>query len=84
MKLRNKKTGKIVEFKTPACMVDEKYSYQYDSLAELNAEWEDAPERKGITSIGTIGSSVHIEFNSDKEARQFEQKIKDLKLLFWG
>ena len=44
MKLRNKKTGEIVEFKTPVCMVDEKYSYQYDSLAELNAEWCDVED----------------------------------------
>lgn len=57
MRLRNKKTGEIVEFKTPACMVDEKYSYQYDSLAELNDEWEDYEEPKKywyITGEGDI------------------------------
>ena len=52
MKLRNKKTGEIIE----TCKIiqnafgeiimltlgeDERYPYEYHSLAELNAEWED-------------------------------------------
>lgn len=38
MKLRNKKTGEIVE------ATDFNIISDYNSLAELNAEWEDVPE----------------------------------------
>ena len=44
MKLKNKKTGEIVEFKTPLCMCDDNSLWQYDSLSELEKDWEDAPE----------------------------------------
>ena len=45
MKLKNKKTGEIIE-KYPGRFVinSGEQIRQYDSLAELNAEWEDAPE----------------------------------------
>ena len=56
MKLRNKKTGEIIEThsifenafgnirirKKGEAVVS--YPYEYNSLTELNAEWEDAPE----------------------------------------
>lgn len=77
MKLRNKKTGKIIEFKTPACMVDEKYSYQYDSLAELNEEWEDYKEPKddGFEHIITLVESYS---NLDDEwyPKEIVEKLK--------
>lgn len=41
MKLRNKKTGEIMEL---CCHRAGDYREKYDSLAELNAEWEDVPE----------------------------------------
>ena len=54
MKLKNKKTGEIAEPFGIICVngrtfvqfVDEKGSFKYEarSLAELNEEWEDAPE----------------------------------------
>lgn len=59
MKLRNKKTGEIVEI---TARIGEQF-YLTDSifphsLAELNAEWEDVPEEPKsyyyITSIGEI------------------------------
>lgn len=46
MKLKNKKTGEIVDFKTPLCMCDDKSSWQYDSLSELEEDWEDVPEEE--------------------------------------
>lgn len=71
MKLRNKKTGEIVEFKTPACMVDEEYSYQYDSLAELNQEWEDVPEEE----IWYLGEEIGNYTLPKEEARKITKKI---------
>ena len=55
MKLKNKKTGEIVDFRylqsdyvAPLVLTthenDKPKMYKYNSLAELNAEWEDAPE----------------------------------------
>ena len=48
MKLRNKKTGEIIEFDAilPVKDVagDSVAHLEYGSLAELNEEWEDAPE----------------------------------------
>lgn len=55
MLLRNKKTGEIVEATDFNIMSD------YNSLAELNEEWEDAPEKqKEYWSINELGSVVHI------------------------
>ena len=43
MKLRNKKTGEILEL---CCHRSGEYREKYDSLAELNEEWEDYEEPK--------------------------------------
>lgn len=80
MKLRNKKTGKVIEW------FNNTDNILPNSLAELNAEWEDAPEEpKGIKSVGNIGSSVHIELGSKEEAEQAVEKLKAWKRLKgWG
>ena len=44
MKLRNKKTGEIKEFETTIYADTEDSTYEFNSIAELNEEWEDAPE----------------------------------------
>ena len=48
MKLRNKKTGEIIEFDAILPVKDiaggSVAHLEYSSLAELNSEWEDAPE----------------------------------------
>ena len=45
MKLRNKKTGKIVEPYPDRFIINSgEQIRQYDSLAELNEEWEDYEE----------------------------------------
>lgn len=68
MRLRNKKTGEIVDVESlgHAESLKEKYGYQvtlswkteyenlsqckdYDSLAELNEDWEDVPDEPLIT-----------------------------------
>ena len=47
MKLRNKKTGEIVDFGSPAFIIDNtknNVSMRIKNLAELNKEWEDYEE----------------------------------------
>ena len=49
MKLRNKKTGEIVDFGSPAFIIDNtknNVSMRIKNLAELNEEWEDYEEPK--------------------------------------
>ena len=55
MKLRNKKTGEILESARSSAVIKDKFRiydelndkyYTYDSLAELNAEWEDYEDPK--------------------------------------
>lgn len=94
MKLRNKKTGEIADLEHEGLvksnprgkLVVWKFNandfVEYDSLAELNEEWEDAPEEpKGIKSVGNIGSSVHIELGSKEEAEKAVEKLKAWKRL---
>lgn len=84
MKLRNKKTGQLGNFiinKDYFECVDLDYVPEYRSLAELNAEWEDYEEPKGIKSVGNIGSSVHIELGSKEEAERAVEKLKAWKRL---
>jgi len=46
MKLRNKKTGKLIDINLRVNMLDENYISEYDSLEEFNDEWEDYEEPK--------------------------------------
>lgn len=49
MRLRNKKTGEIVDKIYPSdglCINTGSSLYNYNSLAELNEEWEDCEEPK--------------------------------------
>lgn len=65
MKLRNKKTGKIIEKMYPDSFVinsDEQVRL-YNSLAELNEEWEDYEKPKD-TNYWCIDSLGKIEFHS--------------------
>lgn len=106
MKLRNKKTGEIVKVEsldvdTPTEGIvgipsfDRKGSYS--SLAELNEEWEDAPEEPKRfywldyngdiynTEIGTMDRSEIKEignlFETKEEAEQAVEKLKAWKRL---
>lgn len=56
MKLRNKKTGKIID-----PMIHTLGGKEYNSLAELNEEWKDYEEPKEfyfITEIGEVYSTI--------------------------
>ena len=97
MKLRNKKTGEIGNLVLNINPNRESFSVvstedgdticgnlvlaDYATLAELNEEWEDYEEPKGIKSVGNIGSSVHIEFETEEEAYKALEKLKAYKRL---
>lgn len=58
MRLQNKKTGEVVEWEQP---ISYKLGKEYDSLADLNAEWEDAPEEpRSYWAIDWTGGVNHI------------------------
>lgn len=97
MKLRNKKTGEIVE--VSSCnssrgkiriYYEEKdgqigTSDSYDSLAELNANWEDAPKTDALHAsivILTDAFENHPDKWNDPEAGiKFVEKLKAYKRL---
>ena len=73
MKLRNKKTGEIgtlivdgaYKFVTNFAVEDDEMNRlgEYDSLAELNDEWEDAPEKpKEYWYINEFGTPTKADF----------------------
>ena len=94
MKLRNKKTGEILEtarssavFKDRFKIYDEisnKY-YVYDSLAELNEEWEDYKDEyfKFTPALldNTIVALIVDKKTSREEAKQAMEKLKAWKRL---
>jgi hypothetical protein len=71
MKLRNKKTGLIVDFKKGNLVLDGNSCVRYDSLAELNEEWEDYEEPKEHWCITMYGGITRIKDN--------EEPVDDLK-----
>ena len=92
MKLRNKKTGKVIEW------FDNTDGILPNSLAELNAEWEDAPEEPKeywrIDCDGTLScgkddftpfdnscKSLGNYFETREEAEQAVEKLKAVKRL---
>lgn len=100
MKLKNKKTGEIIEryiIETASAIGaglilqdnDTNKHYQYNSLAELNAEWEDVPEEpKGIQCIYYVNhfdaaklDGVIVGFATKEEAKKAVEKLKAWKRL---
>lgn len=95
MKLRNKKTGDIVEVLTDSIAVDvlkdrEDITGYYTSLAELNAEWEDYEEPKEHWHIGCEGDvfidnterylkSYSLIGNDFETKEEAEQAVEKLK-----
>ena len=76
MKLKNKKTGEIVEFRylqsdyvAPLVLTtyenDKPEMYSYNSLAELNAEWEDYEEPKEYWFINSLGEAIRPSDTTD-------------------
>lgn len=91
MKLRNKKTGEIIRFYDGIALNGE----DYDSLAELNEEWEDyeGPEEiwyidwKGDVRSADIDNTWEDEkrignyFETKEEAKKAVEKLKAWKRL---
>lgn len=86
MRLKNKKTGEIVSLEGELLFDNEVMLLkQYSSLAELNAEWEDYEEPKGILyitpPINKYDNSVLIELNTHEEAEKAVKKLQAWKRL---
>lgn len=96
MKLKNKKTGEIVEFEN----ITRVYKFignqnTYGSLSELNKEWEDYEEPKGFWSINGDATIEHFDrlnendlckeigndFETKEEAEKAVEKLKAWKRL---
>ena len=89
MKLKNKKTGEIgwlycdhisIPKKMTVFSEDKDFSakhWDYSSLAELNAEWEDAPEEpERAVSVANLKNTVIIEMETEKEAEEMVKRLK--------
>ena len=78
MKIRNKKTGKILSL-NGGFLVDEGVLLkQYESIAEFNKEWEDVPEEPKkywcIDWTGGINKIIPLDSSHDK----YEQSKKEI------
>ena len=103
MKLRNKKTGNIIEA-TFICETGELAPVAFDAirnkpitLAELNGEWEDYEEPKGMWAIGQFSEIYEVSglalnrikeledigntYNTEEEAERAVEKLKAWKRL---
>lgn len=60
MKLRNKKTGRVVNFRHIAFdePKDDRENYRYSSLAEFNEEWEDCTQKEPLIKDEKIRKAV--------------------------
>lgn len=67
MKLRNKKTGEILEL---CCHRSGDYREKYDSLAKLNEEWEDYKEGNYYWCIDDMGMPSICSKHHDKTAKR--------------
>ena len=73
MKLRNKKTGEIVNFESTIWNEDSLRILddngiqlaKYNSLAELNEEWEDYEEPKEYWFVNSLGESIQPSDTTD-------------------
>lgn len=82
MKLRNKKTGEIKEWQRVGaivyCEMNEVYdSAEYNSLAELNEEWEDykpaEPLIKDEKVKKLLGEIVELELTVNELSKRFDE-----------
>ena len=104
MKLRNKKTGEVLESARSSAVIKDKFRiydelndkyYTYNSLAELNSEWEDYEEPKeywyvyGNQALNNKCDGIMEDnfkeignyFETKKEAEQAVEKLKAWKRL---
>lgn len=62
MKLRNKKTGRVVNFRHIVFdePKDDRENYRYSSLAEFNEEWEDYEPKEPLIKDEKIRKAVRL------------------------
>lgn len=88
MKLKNKKTGEIVDFRylqsdhvAPLVLTtyenNKPEMYSYNSLAELNEEWEDVPTEE----VWYLGERIGNYSMPKEEAEKAVEKLKAWKRL---
>ena len=94
MRLRNKRTGEIIE----TCKIiqnafgeiimltlseDERYPYEYYSLAELNADWEDYKPKEPLIKDEKIRKAVRAWAEADDldNFRVQNQHFNDCKII---
>lgn len=68
MKLRNKRTGEIIEWEQP---ISSEVGKKYYSLTELSADWEDYEEPKEYWSV-SCGAAIHYTWDGEKYDRATE------------
>lgn len=93
MKLRNKKTGKIIEWEQP---ITYKLGKSYYSIEELAEDWEDYEEPKGYWYVSSYGNLAKTDvmtdlhrgaeeignlFETKEEAEKAVEKLKAWKRL---
>ena len=74
MKLRNKKTGEIIEFKSVDLYAGYGNKLSAESLAELNSEWEDYEEPKEYWYIENNGDIDKETYDGDA----YEEKMIEI------
>lgn len=84
MKLRNKKTGEILESVRSSMVLKDEFRiydelteryYTYSSLAELNAEWEDYEEPKEYWHIAELCGGLQKKQDTDNGEDRFNKQI---------
>ena len=79
MRLRNKKTGEIIETMNIGSMNERGEAvHSYSSLAELTEEWEDVPEEPKEDGLDNIIALVEAYSSRDSE-RYPKEIVKKLK-----
>lgn len=83
MKLKNKRTGNLMEIVIVDHGADweirdmyaDEHTQTYNSLAELNEEWEDAPEEPKTEFYITAWGDIR-EYTTENERFAFKQKLE--------
>lgn len=75
MKLRNKKTGKLIDLNLSVNMLDEDSITEYDSLEEFNKYWEDYEEPSGYWYIDFDGDVLSCVEPFDDETEENRKQI---------
>lgn len=88
MKLQNKKTLKVVDVEIKPAFYENIVNIKlkdkktgavialYKTLAELNEEWQDYEEPKGVQNVYVVKDWVYIKMSSEEEAEKAVEKLE--------